>query len=137
MSPGESLRNNMKHNFSWIYLYNCLYLTSSRYDEVRHLESNIFEVMDELETALHVGMHEDRLDEHVKEGLINEERRIELGNFRNYVLAIEPHLWNPEEFDRSDDWDLARKWANTLLMKLNLKKRGWDSSGEYVIYTGR
>jgi len=44
------------------------------------------------------------------------------------------HCWNENDFDQLEDWKIARGWANNLMIKLNLKNKGWDSSGEVVTY---
>jgi 3-methyladenine DNA glycosylase Tag len=121
-------------NHAWTYLYNCLYLTSSSYKELEPLESSILQVLDELETNATVGLNQKYLDSYQEEGLINLEIKDELSRFRDFIFNIDSKHWNPKDFDHAEDWQLARKWANSLMKKMNLKKRGFDDHG-IVIYT--
>ena len=111
-----------------------MYLSSSNYSEVSSLNSPIFEVLDELETLLYTAFRIDVLNQFQENGWIDEIIKAELIQFHDYVDKIENRYWNPNDFDRHEDWVLARKWANSLMNKLNMKKQGWDSSGSTVIY---
>jgi hypothetical protein len=119
----------------WIDLYNCLYLASSTYEEVSFLESPVFEVLDELETRMRMGMSEDSLTYFLSEGLINDVNGQELAKFRDFVFAIDSKHWNPTDFNYYQDWKLVKDWAIALLKKLGIEKNGWNSDGEVVIYT--
>lgn len=118
---------------AWTDLYNCLYLTSSHYKDVAFLESPILQVLDELETRMMMGLNDQSLNLFINEGLIDESMKSELSRFRDFVMKIDGHYWNTEDFDHLEDWNLARDWAKSLMKKLKLEKKGWDSSGEVVI----
>lgn len=122
-------------NQAWTAVYNCLYLTSSRYNEVAFLESPVFEVLNELDTELIVGFNDQSLSHFVKAGLVDESMSNELSRFRDFVMKIDRQHWNTEDFDHLEDWNLARDWATSLMKKLRLEKKGWNADGEVIIYT--
>ncbi|HEY9046885.1 MAG TPA: hypothetical protein VIN08_13370 [Ohtaekwangia sp.] len=122
-------------NKAWIALYNCLFLVSSRYREIASLESPIFEIFEDLDTRLIVGLNDESLEIFLKEGWINDGMRRELSQFRDFVNNIDSKYWNAEDFDHLEDWNLAREWAITLMSKLGFKNKGWNSNGETIIYT--
>jgi len=122
-------------NKAWIALYNCLYLVSSHYRDIVSLESPVFEIFEDLDTRVIVGLNDESLSFFLKEGWISEGMRKELSRFRDFVNNIDSKYWNEEDFDHLEDWNLAREWATTLMGKLGLKNRGWNSDGETIIYT--
>lgn len=69
----------------WINLYNTLFLISYCYDELKCLESPIFEVLDELETSLINGLRDEALDFYESKSWIDSSVKTELINFRNHV----------------------------------------------------
>ncbi len=119
----------------WSNLYNALYLISSYYDDIKYIENNIIEVMDEIEGELDSGCHTQSIDQFLKEGWINVDTAKELTNFYKYVSNISPTLWNISNFDTHEEWQLARNLANTLLEKIGETKKGYDSSGDIIIFT--
>ena len=120
-------------NYAWVSLYNCLYLISSNYKDIVQLESNVFEIFEDLDTRLSVGLNAQSLSAFVHEGWIDNEIEKTLSRFRDFVNEIDSQHWNANDFDHLEDWKIARGWANNLMIKLNLKNRGWDSSGETVM----
>jgi hypothetical protein len=124
----------MKSKTSWIYLYNCLYIASSNYTEIKYLESPIFEVLDELETMIEASLRKDTLDFFEKNQWIDRKLREELEKFYDYVDNIAAKHWNIKDFDEHEDWNLTREWAKSLMKKLGMEKNGWDSTGEKTIY---
>jgi hypothetical protein len=126
-----------KEDTAWVHLYNCLYLVSSEYDQISHLESQTFEIFDELDTTIIGGLNERALILFLDKEWIDTSTKKELENFREYLNGIDAQRWNPKDFNYYEDWTIAREWANTLLEKLNIKKNGWCSSGKVNIYTKR
>lgn len=124
-----------KEDSIWVNLYNCLYILSSNFCEIEYLNSPIFEVFDELETALYMGLKEDSLNQFLSEKWIDLELKEELNNLRNFVDNIEPKLWNSDKFDSHEDWKLVKKWSSNLLSRLSMKKKGWNNTGEIIIYS--
>ena len=122
-------------NFAWTSLYNCLYLVSSRYKDIVSLQSPIFEVFEDLDTRIAVGLNDENLSFFVSEGWINESVKGELSQFRDFVNSIQSTYWNASDFDHLEDWKLARDWAAVLMTKLKMERRGWNSDGEVVIYS--
>ncbi|MEL7005423.1 MAG: hypothetical protein AAFN93_22225 [Bacteroidota bacterium] len=123
-----------KRNSVWVDLYNTLFLVSSNYGEIKHLESPIFEVLDELETVLYTAFRLDVLNQFQENGWIDEVIKTELVQFYNHVDKIENSRWNSIDFDNYEDWVIAKKWAKSLMNKLNMDRQGWDSTGSTVIY---
>ena len=119
--------------FPWTSLYNCLYLVSSHYGDIASLESPVFEVFEDLDTRITVGLNDQSLASFVSEGRFSEAIKNELSQFRDFINNIDSKYWNTVDFDHLEDWKLARDWATTLMGKLNMKRSGWDSSGEMLI----
>jgi hypothetical protein len=118
-------------------LYNCLYLVSLEYDQISHLESQTFEIFDELDTTITGGLNERALIFILDKEWIDTSTKNELENFREYLNGIDAQRWNLNDFNYYEDWTIAREWANTLIEKLNMKKNGWCPSGKIDIYTKR
>ncbi len=124
-----------KEGTAWGYLYNCMYLTSSWYGEIAYLESPIFEIFDELDSTIIGGLNERTLSFFQEKGWIGDTLRKELIRFKQHINSIDAQYWNPDDFDNLEDWKLARDWAKALMGKLKMKKGGWNSEGQVVIYT--
>lgn len=122
-------------NFAWTSLYNCLYLISSLYKDIASLESPVFEIFEDLDTRITVGLNDQSLSFFVSQGWIDESLKGELSRFKDFVNRIESKYWNADDFDHLEDWRLAREWANSLMRKLKMEKNGWNSDGETIIYT--
>ena len=118
----------------WQTLCNALHLISKFYNDHKHIENNIVEIMDEIEGELDSGFHTQSIELYIENGRINIDTARELTQFYNYVINISPALWNTSDFDTHEEWQLARDWANTLLKKLGESKKGYDSSGDIIIY---
>ncbi|MDN5204927.1 hypothetical protein QQ008_26290 [Fulvivirgaceae bacterium BMA10] len=117
----------------WIDLYNCLYLVSSKYNEVEYLESPIFEIFDELDSSIINGLSMESLKFFLENDWITEEQKKELNQFKQYLVGIDDKYWNKIDFDLQEDWLFLKKWSISLMDKLGMKKKGWDSDGEQVI----
>jgi len=126
---------NEKTGTAWTFLHNCLYLVSSGYSDITHLDSPVFEIFDELDSAIIGGLNERTLSFFISKCWINENEKRELEKFRDHVNKIDGRNWNPDDFDNLEDWKLARDWANALMSRLKMKKDGWNSEGKIVIYT--
>ncbi len=122
-------------NYAWISLYNCLYLISSRYKDIANLQSQVFDIFEDLDTRISIALNEQSLSFFVREGWIDEDIKRNLVKFKDFIDKIDSRHWNANDFDYHEDWEMARSWANNLMNKLNLKNRGWDSSDETIIYT--
>lgn len=120
----------------WIHLYNSLFVVSSTYREIAYLETPIFELFDELDTSISMGLSEQSLSFFRDEGWIDKQTASELGRFRDFLRRMPIETWNSSDFDSSEDWILARKWATDIMTKLKMNKRGWDSTGEVTIFLG-
>jgi|LakMenEpi03Aug12_release.lakeMendotaPanAssembly.Ray.scaffolds.fasta_scaffold884687_2 hypothetical protein len=121
--------------FAWTSLYNCLYLISSQYEDIASLESPVFEIFEDLDTRISVGLNDESLSFFEDQGWINDDMKGELSRFRDFVNKIDSKYWNADDFDYLEDWRLARDWATSLMRKLKMEKSGWDSDGTTVIYT--
>jgi len=119
----------------WVDLYNCLYIISSKYHEISLLQSPIFEIFEELDSKIIMGLSETSLTFFYSEGWIDDSIRKELAKFRDYVNSIPSMHWNADDFDYLEDWGLARDWAISLMKKMKMEKNGWNSNGEIIIYT--
>jgi hypothetical protein len=124
-----------KRKTSWVFLYNCLYVISSKYSEIAHLESPVFELFDELDSAIIGGLNERSLSFFMDQHWVDQTLKEELIRFRDYLNGISPEYWNAKDFDGSEDWRIARGWACLLMEKLNMRRNGWNSEGSVVIYT--
>ena len=117
-----------------VFLYNGLYAISSNYKDLEHLESPIFEVMDEIDSCIVTGFSDQALqnysDSGIEDGTVNELRR-----FRDFVGKIDNEYWNPDDFDSYEDWKIARSWATSLLGKLGMTKRSWNTGNTKIVYT--
>lgn len=122
-------------DFAWTSLYNCLYLISSQYEDIASLESPVFEIFEDLDTRITVGLNDESLSFFTGHGWINEDMKGELLRFRDFVNTIDSKYWNANDFDYLEDWGLARDWATSLMRKLKMEKSGWDPDGTAVIYT--
>jgi len=122
-------------NFAWTSLYNCLYLISSQYKDIAPLQSPVFDVFEDLDTRITVGLNDESLSFFVSEDWINKDVKGELLNFRFFLNKIEPKHWNEDDFDHLEDWRMAREWAIALMKKLKMTNKGWNSDGEVVIYS--
>jgi hypothetical protein len=122
-------------SFLWTSLYNCLHLISSRYEEIESLQSPVFEIFEDLDTRAGVGLSDESLSVFLNEGRIDKVMKGELLRFRDFLHGIESKYWNSNDFDHHQDWELARAWAVILMQKLRMKKKGWNSDGESVMYT--
>jgi hypothetical protein len=122
-------------NFAWTSLYNCLYIISSENKDIASLESPVFEIFEDLDTRITVGLNDQSLSFFLSQGWINEGAKGELSRFRDFVNKIDSKHWNADDFDHLEDWTLARDWAVSLMHKLKMEKNGWNSDGETVIYT--
>ena len=127
--------NSTKKKTVWTDLCNCFYVVSHPYSDIAYLESPVFEVFDDLDTSIIMGLREESLSFFVTEGWIDEAMKEELSRFRDHLERIENRYWNPEDFDRWEDWVSARNWAKALVSKLGLKNDGWDSTGTKFYYT--
>ncbi len=122
-----------KSSTSLVFLYNALYSISSKYDDLKSLESEIFEVMDEIDSCILTGFNDQALKNYEKSG-IDKELVNEIGEFGKHVSSIENRYWNPIDFGINEDWKLARSWANSLIQKLRFKKTGWIFGKSNVLY---
>jgi hypothetical protein len=120
----------------FVFLYNGLYAISSKYSELAHLESPIFEVMDEIESCIYTGFNQSALENYKQSGVQSEVVH-EIGKFGEFVLSINSENWNPHNFENDDDWQLARKWAESLLDKIGMERSGWNDGNTKIIYLGR
>ena len=118
------------------FLYNALYAISSNYDELKGLESSIFEVMDEIDSCIATGFNQQALTNYLKSGM-GDELVNEIEEFGRYVSGIENEHWNSNDFDNYEDWRLARNWAKSLMKKLDMPNKGWDFGSSRTIYTGK
>ena len=116
-----------------LLLYNGLFAISSQYKDLEHLESPIFEVMDEIDSCIVTGFSEQAFENYYRSG-IDLEIINELRSFGEFVDKIENQYWTPEHFDQYEDWEIARKWAYKLMKKLGMRRNGWYSSGTNIIY---
>ncbi|WP_420576083.1 hypothetical protein [Ekhidna sp.] len=121
-------------NKGTLFLRNGLFGISRNYDELSHLESSTFEVLDEIDTCITVAFSKDSINRLANQKIINADLSNQLVKFGEFVNSIDPSLWNPVDFDESSDWDLARKWAQNLMSNLNLDQDKWDLSGSTDIY---
>ena len=119
----------------WIDLYNALYIMSSKYKDIQHLESPVFDVFEELDTAIMNGLKDSNLALYFEEEWITLTLYQEFKKFGEYINSISSELWNESDFDKHPDWELARKWAVSLLSKIGEKKRGWDSTGDTIVFS--
>lgn len=122
-------------DFAWTSLYNCLYVISSHYEDIASLESPVFEIFEDLDTRITVGLNDESLSFFTGQGWINEDMKGELLRFRDFVNKIDSRYWNANDFDCLEDWGFARDWATSLMRKLKMEKSGWDPDGTTVIYT--
>ena len=67
-------------------------------------------------------------------GIISDEIAGELNRLNDFVMKIKGEYWNEDDFDHSEDWNLARRWADSLMQKLGMQKKGFDSHGEFITY---
>lgn len=116
-----------------VFLYNGLYAISSNYSELAHLESSIFEIMDEIDSCIQVGFNKSALENYAQSGIAPDLVR-EIGKFGEFVNQIDNARWNNIDFDIEEDWQLARKWARSLLNKLGMKMNGWNKEGTQIIF---
>ena len=122
-------------DFAWTSLYNCLYLISSEYEDIVSLKSPVFEIFEDLDTAIAVGLNDENISYFAGKGWITEEIKGELLQFRDFVDRIDPKYWNENDFDHLEDWKLARVWASSLMKKIKMERRGWNSDGSFILYT--
>ena len=119
---------------AWVYLYNCLYMTSCSFAELAPLESPILQIFDELETQYVRAFHPQAISNRIAEGLVDPELSRELTSLYEFVFKIDIVYWNESDFDNFDDWKFARRWSSTLMQKLGMERKGLDTSGEFVTY---
>ena len=124
-----------KRKTAWVSLYNCLYVTSSKYKDIAHLESRVFEIFEDLDSAILVGLEETTLSFFIEQEWITSELKTELASFRDHLNAIPSKNWNADDFDHLEDWKLVREWSVALMQKLKMDRRGWNSDGTAIIYT--
>ncbi|WP_422003552.1 hypothetical protein [Roseivirga pacifica] len=128
------LETRMKKEGSiWINLYNALFVISSRYADLKHLESPVFEVLDELESSIVDGLRQESLNYYLDNKWIDDREKDELIKFRQHLDSINTEQWNKYDFDSSEDWNLARSWAKSLMVRLGIKNNGWNSTGEIIM----
>ena len=107
-----------------VFLYNGLYAISSNYKDLEHLESPIFEVMDEIDSCIVTGFSAQALRNYSDSGIEDD-----------FIDKIDNEYWNPHDFDNYEDWTIARSWATSLLGKLGMTKKSWNTGSTKIVYT--
>lgn len=117
-----------------LFLYNGLYAISSYYKDLKHLESPIFEIFDEIDTCIEVAFNEQSFSYFLEKEIVDNSLVQELRKFKEHIGRIDAEYWNEYDFDKVEDWEIARKWASSLLDKLGMERQGWDDSRTTNIY---
>ena len=118
----------------WVDLYNTLYFMSCTSKEIKKLQSPIFDPLDELDSAIIMGLRNDALLFFSKNNWISDELKNELIQFRNHLHKINSSFWNFYDFDNHEDWKIARLWSRKLLVKIGEDSKGWDSSNQIIFF---
>lgn len=121
-------------SFWWKSLCNGLYLVSSNYASVKHIEDGIVEVLDEIEGELDNAIHSESIEFYIENKWISKQVGEELCSFYNYIQKIPKENWNIIDFDKNEDWKIAKKWASSLLIKIKESNRGYNTDGYETIY---
>lgn len=124
-----------KEKSTWVDLYNGLYILSSSEEIIRQMETPIFEVLDELDTALEMGFSQQSLESFYDYGWINHSALKELQSFNRVIHKIDLKFWNLSDFLEEEDWLIIREWSKKIFHTLNMKDNGFDSTGIQIIYT--
>ncbi|WP_436516253.1 hypothetical protein [Ekhidna sp. To15] len=124
----------MERKKGTLFLYNGLYAISSYYEDLKHLESPVFEVFDEIDSCITVGFSDQSILYYLKNKIVDKALADELRKFKEHVEKIDAEYWNDYDFNKIEDWEIARKWAHSLLEKLGMERQGWDDSSTTNIY---
>ena len=124
-----------KRGTVWGDLYNTLFVISSSFQDLQNLQNPYFDVLDELDSAIINGLNDTSLIFFLEQGWIEDDMYRELLAFRSEIEKLDNILWNHNDFDNHEDWIFLRNWSKALLKKFKIKKDGWNSDGEIVIFT--
>lgn len=126
-------QNSKETSQWWISLYNALFILISDKKTLESLETEHFEVMDELEAELDNGINSDGLSYFLSNNWINSAQKEALIKFKTHVDKTESNEWTLDSMFHSSDWNLIRSWALHIFNDLGLENNGWDDTGETLI----
>ncbi len=127
------MKTDKKTSQWWISLYNSLFILTSSKEVLNELESETFEIMDELEANLDNGINSSSIHFYLENGWINHEQSKKLIKFKVHLDKFLPEEWEVDLMFKTEDWNLVRSWAMQIFQDLGLEDNGWNSHGEELI----